>query len=373
MLGYKSEIILSIRILSVLLLTLVLYSCRGQEPENVTKEKIESSKKLQNENYQPLIYNQGETNSGQHSTFDGIITEFVWQMLQDKNGRFWFCTNHDGVIIYDGKSLRQFTPKDGLGGNAVRDIIEDNSGTIWLGTSNGLTKYDEKTFINYQLQNGSDNNEIWDIAMDKNGIIWVGSLDGVSKFDGAVFEPFEVQKAEIKKVKPMLSKNRISDILIDKDENIWFVTDGYGISKFNGKTFEFYTKENGLTDNNVADVFEDSQGNIWIGTYYGGVSKYDGNTFTNFTKDGIIGGIETYNFCEDNKGNIWFSAENFGVYRYDGKEFTQFTKEDGLATNTIQNIFEDEKGQIWFSTWGGLSLYDGKTIINASEKEVWAE
>ncbi|WP_127845668.1 two-component regulator propeller domain-containing protein [Psychroflexus aestuariivivens] len=76
---------------------------------------------------------------------------------------------------------------------------------------------------------------------------------------------------------------------------------------------------------------------------------------------------------EDSKGNIWFSAENFGVYKYDGTKFTNFTKEDGLATNTIQNIFEDNKGQIWFTTWEGISLYDGTSFMNLSEKEPWAK
>lgn len=367
----KSQMVSLIRLLCITLPLLLTYSCVGQVSKSELNEKVENSKKPQKKVHPPLIYKQEKIDSKQHSTFNGIISEFVWQMYQDKNDRFWFCTNHDGVIIYDGKSLKQFTPEDGLGGNAVRNIIEDNSGNIWLGTSSGLTKYYGGIFTNYPLQNGVNNNEIWSIAIDKNGIIWVGSVAGASKFDGNKFTSFTVPKTNIKDATPMLSKNRINDILIDRNENIWFVIDGYGISKFNGKTFEFYSKENGLTDNNVADIFEDSIGNIWIGTYYGGVSKYDGKTFTNYTKDGIIKGVETYNFCEDNKGNIWFSAENHGVYRYNGNEFSQFTIKDGLATNTVQSIFQDKKGHIWFSTWNGLSLYDGKQIINASDKEPW--
>lgn len=84
-------------------------------------------------------------------------------------------------------------------------------------------------------------------------------------------------------------------------------------------------------------------------------------------------GEETYNFCEDNLGNIWFSAENYGVYKYDGSKFTQFTKENGLATNTIQTIYQDNKNQIWFSTWEGISMLDGKSFVNANEKEPWTK
>ncbi|MFN0081731.1 MAG: two-component regulator propeller domain-containing protein, partial [Ferruginibacter sp.] len=109
----------------------------------------------------------------------------------------------------------------------------------------------------------------------------------------------------------------------------------------------------------------------WIGTFNGGVSKYDGKTFNNFTKQGTIEGIETYNFCEDNKGNIWFSAEGYGVYRYNKNDFTQFTSKNGLTTNVVQSIFEDRKGQIWFGTWQGISIYDGQKFMNANYKEPW--
>lgn len=372
----KNKIILPLRLLCILLLTLMTSSCKGQETENSTKENIHQSNQPDNENSaqnsQPLVYNQSTYFPQTHSNLNGMVSEFVRKIYQDSKGIFWFGTNGDGLIRYDGKTLESFSKKEGIG-SAIRGIKEDKDGNIWFGTSSGLTKYNGNSFTNYSLNEGLISEEIWAIDIDTNGTIWVGTVGGLSKFDGNKFETFEVPKEEVENAIPMLSEKRIGDILIDKKGDIWFSTDGYGISKYNGTSFEFLTKENGLTDNNVADIFEDSQGNIWIGTFYGGVSKYDGNSFTNFTKDGIIDGIETYNFCEDNHGNIWFSAENFGVYKHDGTKFTQFTKEDGLATNTIQSIFEDNKGQIWFGTWEGISLYDGKTFMDVSDKEPWTK
>ena len=37
------------------------------------------------------------------------------------------------------------------------------------------------------------------------------------------------------------------------------------------------------------------------------------------------------------------------------------------------SIFEDNKGQIWFGTWEGISLYDGKTFMDVSDKEPWTK
>lgn len=356
---------LSTRLLSMMLLITLANSCKEQETENKDNKKVNSSQS-NIEKHQPFIYK----NSKQHSTLNGAVSEFVWQIYQDKKGNYWFGTNHDGILVYDNNSLIHHISKDGIGGNAIRAIAEDKIGNIWFGTSNGLTKYNGKEFT---IDDGLIDNEIWALEVDNMGTIWIGTVGGVSKFDGNNFETFEVPKPNVPNPEPMLSKNRVSDILIDKNGHFWFVNDSYGITKFNGNQYEFFTTENGLTDNNVADLFEDSQGNIWIGTFYGGVSKFDGKTFTNFTKEGVIMGIETYNFCEDKAGNIWFSAENYGVYSYNGKDFTQFTVKDGLATNTIQTIYEDKKGQIWFSTWEGISLYDGKEITNVSDKETWTK
>lgn len=360
----KNVLIMNVGFLIMMFPILLNNSCKGQKAEEATTEL---------KNKEGHSYTENLPYSTQHSTLKGKVSEFIWQIHQDSSGHYWFGTNHDGILFYNNDSLIQYTPKDGIGGNAIRAIVEKENGEIWFGTSNGLTSYNGKYFTNYTTKDGLIDNEIWTVEIDKEGIIWIGTVGGVSKFDGNSFENFDVPKPNVLSPEPMLSEKRVGDILIDQNGHLWFVNDGYGITKFNGSQFEFFTTKNGLTDNNVADLFEDSKGNIWIGTYYGGVSKFDGKTFTNFTKEGKIEGIETYNFCEDRMGNIWFSAENYGVYRYNGKEFTQFTMKEGLATNTIQTIYEDNKGQIWFSTWEGISLYEGKEITNVADKEPWTK
>jgi hypothetical protein len=45
---------------------------------------------------------------------------------------------------------------------------------------------------------------------------------------------------------------------MDKKGYFWFLNDSYGITKFNGSQFEFFTTENEPSDNNVADLYETS-------------------------------------------------------------------------------------------------------------------
>jgi ligand-binding sensor domain-containing protein len=352
----------------LVLLTLQCVSCAGQVKEKSVADSIEIQ-----ENNQTLELKQSTIFPQIHTNLNGMVREFIRTMYQDKKGNYWFGTNGDGIIRYDGRVLEKMT----IAGNGsycrVLEIVEDSIGNIWFGTSVGLIKYDGVAFKTFSFNEGLPgvDPEIWGLTIDKNGLIWVGAIGGVCQFNGERFIPFSLPTSKVENVTPMLSDKLVFKIIEDKNGNKWFVTDGNGIFIYKNGAFIHLTAKNELADNNVADILEDKQGNIWIGTFNGGVSKFDGKTYTNFTKNGIIAGVETYNFYEDSQGNIWFTAEGYGVYRYDGNNFKQFTTDDGLTSNVTLSILEDNKGQMWFGSWQGLCIYDGKTIMNAKDKEPW--
>lgn len=306
-----------------------------------------------------------------HTNLHGMVSEFVRAMYQDSRGNYWFGTNTNGIIRYDGQTLQNVTAAQLGRAASVRMIVEDQAGRVWLATSEGLVKYDDTSFTVYSTEAGLPHEEVWALTVDASGLIWVGTVGGVSRFDGTRFQPFVLPTSVVENPQRMLSDKLVLKLLEDRQGTMWLVTDGNGIFTYHQGAFTHLTKQNGLPDNSVADLFEDQQGNIWIGTFYGGVSRFDGTTFTHFNREGIIQGDEAYNFCEDKAGNIWFSAEGHGVYRYDGKAFTQFTTEDGLATHTVQDVYADQKGQIWCTTWQGISLFDGQRFVDAKDREPW--
>ncbi|MBK8586101.1 MAG: hypothetical protein IPN88_12040 [Bacteroidetes bacterium] len=364
----ESKKVLIARNLILVLLTLQFSSCIGQVKEKYINDTIENE-----DNTQPLILKQSTTFPQIHTNLNGMVREFVRTMYQDKKGNYWFGTNGNGIIRYDGQTLQKISIEGLRPLKVVYEIVEDKVGNVWFATSTGLVKFDGEKFATYSTEVGLQKEEIFSICIDKKGLIWVSNGEGVSHFDGKKFTPFILPETKVENPKPMLSDKLVFQFLEDKNGTMWFVTDGNGIFKYSNGEFTHLTTKNGLTDNNVFDILEDKQGNIWIGTFNGGVSKYDGKTYTNFTKDGIIEGLETYNFCEDSKGNIWFTAEGYGVYRFDGTNFTQFTTKDGLTTNVVQSILEDNKGQLWFGTWQGISIYDGQKFMNAKDKEPWTK
>jgi len=165
----------------------------------------------------------------------------------------------------------------------------------------------------------------------------------------------------------------------DKRGNLWFGTNGGGISKYDGKTFANFTTAHGLANNSIWCITEDHNGNIWFGTDGSGASKYDGRQFTTYTTlQGLAGNI-VFSIAVDKHNNLWFGTGEQGVSKFDGKKFINYTTKNGLANNAVKSIIEDKNGNIWFGTLGGgVSVFNGKTFSNfnagngLSNNNVWS-
>ncbi|MCC6180222.1 MAG: SpoIIE family protein phosphatase, partial [Bacteroidia bacterium] len=164
-----------------------------------------------------------------------------------------------------------------------------------------------------------------------------------------------------------LANNLVLSITEDKSGNLWFGTDGGGVSRYDGKIFTNYSTAQGLANNLVFSITEDKSGNLWFGTYGGGVTRYDGKSFTNYSTAQGLANNSIWSITEDKSGNLWFGTSGGGVSRYDGKSFTNYSTAQGLANNVVFSITEDKSGNLWFGTeGGGVSRYDGKSFTNYS-------
>jgi len=352
----------------LLLLTFFMLSCTAQENAGEEKALNNSSGLMQG----PVPMND-HTFPQIHTNLNGMVRQFVRIMYQDSDGNYWFGSNGDGIIRYNGDTLESVAIQGVHSKMRVMEIVEDEQGTIWFGTSEGLIKYSNGDFSVFSIPNATTRNshEIWSLCFDKNGVLWVGADNGVYHFINEHFVPFELPEASIENQRSMLSDKAVFKIICDRNGTTWIVTDGRGIYSYNGESFQHFTTKNGLLDNNTSDILEDRDGNLWIGTYHAGVSRFDGKDFINYTQNGAIDGPEAYNFYEDVDGNVWFTAEGYGVYRYDGTNFTHYTTHDGLTTNVVQCIYQDRSGNMWFGTWQGMCIFDGEKFANANQFETW--
>src|SRR5436190_6541141 len=62
----------------------------------------------------------------------------------------------------------------------------------------------------------------------------------------------------------------------DRDGNIWFGTTSDGVVRYDGRSLQYFTTQEGLGGNWVNAMAQDAQGDLWFATG-GGVSRYDGS------------------------------------------------------------------------------------------------
>lgn len=149
-------------------------------------------------------------------------------------GLFFLCVCLMNVAAVDADSFmaeyvsRCWTVEDGLPGNSITDIIQDDKGYLYIGTYGGLVRFDGVDFSVYNKDFDSKYSFVSARALFQasDGAIWVGSNDeGVCR------------------------------VVLDSDEDVLS-----------------FTKENGLPNNSVRALAEDKSGNVWVATS-GGISS----------------------------------------------------------------------------------------------------
>ncbi|NOX75566.1 MAG: regulator [Gammaproteobacteria bacterium] len=105
---------------------------------------------------------------------------YVFSLIVATDDTIWAGTWGGGVAHYDGKSWTNFSSKDGLAGNIVYSVAQDEKGGLWFGTNGGLSYFDGKTWLTFDQSDGLLDNNIYAIAPDADGRIWVGSRSGVA-------------------------------------------------------------------------------------------------------------------------------------------------------------------------------------------------
>ncbi len=121
-----------------------------------------------------------------------------------------------------------------------------------------------------------------------------------------------------------------------------------------------YTTQDGLVQNQVLTVLKDSRGYVWCGTWYG-ASKFNGETFENFTKKEGLWNGEVTDIQEDKKGNIWFLTGGGIIACFDGRTFKKYQ-----APYTFGNLIFTKQNKIQVAAQGALLEVQGDTLLTVA-------
>ena len=180
---------------------------------------------------------------------------------KDRKGKIWI-SSYEGLYSLQDQELKlEMNTESGLKSNVIWPIFEDNSGNLWVGTENGLSRRSEGTWVHYTESDGLSNNSIWDFVMLNRDVMLIATNNGISTWKDGKFETL-----------PILQKLPIHSLQIDANHKLWVGTD-HGVYRLS-TTFEvelFLNKSSGLCSNSTYLPQSScvDEAHYWVGTYNG--------------------------------------------------------------------------------------------------------
>ncbi|MFC5683054.1 hybrid sensor histidine kinase/response regulator transcription factor [Flavobacterium sp. MAHUQ-51] len=109
-------------------------------------------------------------------------------VLEDSKKQFWVATQEGGLLKFNRKNntFHRYTTADGLPSNTILRILEDKKGNLWMSTYNGLSRFDTKSnvFQNFSKSDGLQSNQFSFNAALKlsTGELFFGGINGFNLF-----------------------------------------------------------------------------------------------------------------------------------------------------------------------------------------------
>ncbi|QNI36787.1 ligand-binding sensor domain-containing diguanylate cyclase [Edaphobacter albus] len=308
--------------------------------------------------------------------------------------------------------------EQGLRNLDVLDLIEDNSGLLWIATENGLYRYDGAQFHRFGPEEGLMESLILGLHKDVSGRIWAASDDHIYFFDGKRFtaapaegpplrllpgEPIRsidpdhilflesgslmlLSRSEDKtgrpswKLQPFFTAAEISaktalahlhSLLISADGlNLWLGC-GQALCRIrnplggDSRQIEVFANTQNIPSDDWVSLFEDRNETLWArSSQHIRILARSDSTFRTRDLPSVNGANAYQDFgiltmAEDQQGRVLTQA-NRGLARWEGSSWKIFDSHNGIDFKDVSAILANRSGIPWFGTRGhGIVRWQG--------------
>lgn len=277
----------------------------------------------------------------------------------------------------------------------INTLYKSSDGYILCGTTNGLYSFDGIRFKKINFSKANIRDTVTAIYEDGNKTLWAGFKNGrLAKKVNDQLEYFEPEEGT--------PKTAITCFINDKDNNLWFGTNGEGIYYFSNNHLYLIDEENGLSDKFIHALALTANGDIlaatdqginicttsgnkktvevigtaqdlpdyyvtsiapagnnlfWIGLQAKGVCLYS------HTTKKIVPVIAEWPYEQVNallpaQNSVWVAAENGGLVKlYNQKISTGY-----MPDINLYNLLHDNEGNIWMNNASELVCMAGDKL-----------
>lgn len=140
-------------------------------------------------------------------------------LAEGPDGDVWVGTYVDGVIrLRQGQEIARYNRNDGLGSNAVMSILPLADGSIWLGTTGGLSRLVDGKIKTFHMKDGLPGEFINSLKLAPDGTVWIGTGFGPAIYRNQQITAMRLAKEDTPK--------QIFDFYFEPDSPmVWMATD----------------------------------------------------------------------------------------------------------------------------------------------------
>ena len=281
------------------------------------------------DNYSAVLYNN--TN--------GLTTSEANDIVQTSEGFIWIGS-YSGLTRYDGNTFERVDSTTGVAN--VSDLYVDQKDRLWIGTNdNGLALMERGRFRMWKEEDGLGSDKVQAITEDDNGTIYVGTTGGISMIDA------DMNLTSVDD--PRIAKAYIEQLCTGGDGLIHCITNEEEYFTLRGSELVDYMDHTQVGDKKITCIQPDQKepGMLFIGTadygFYHGDLTQDSEEMEYVDISPLYDVFDIQQYGD----RLWISAIN-GIGVLDDRGFHQL--KDLPMDNSICKIMTDYEGNLWFAS-----------------------
>jgi signal transduction histidine kinase/ligand-binding sensor domain-containing protein len=296
-------------------------------------------------------------------------------LIAARDGSIWIgFANDRGVARLHGGQVQMYAGGEGIMAGTVTAIVEDQSGTVWVGGTGGLFK---RVGERWQQIGGEFLTGGVATMFAHGSRLLLGNSYGVLQAEApyARFEPIEKLEdvprsialdrtgrlvvtdqiagftvlGDEQRAEGRRAQGRGSRLLSDRDGNLWVGTIGQGLwrVRWNDDSSSYQIERasalTGLPSDGVLSLAEDRYGNIWAATTEG-LSRFTKHKFGQITSLGLVNAV-----AATPSGDVWVGSFD-GLMRFPQGDPKQTGDRISLEGARLMAIHADREGRLWVAT-----------------------
>jgi len=132
------------------------------------------------------------------TTNNGLSANIIRAIADDANGDVWVGTEHGGLNLLHGGKVTSFQTKaTDFPSDNISCLYLDKDGVLWVGTTgNGLVRLAQGKWKHYTTQNGLSGNSIDYVIEDDKGFLWIGANTGLMRVRKKELDDFDPNRGD---------------------------------------------------------------------------------------------------------------------------------------------------------------------------------